>query len=387
MADLARVAELLADSDTLVRAIGSGRRKGRQVAHRRVELRYVDLKGGRCLQVTSYDDTAAHITNHADPREVIATLVAEPYANWHLETTTQVHQVRVSKKGEVYWHTSDREAEAKRGHDQVKKRLLDPGEPIFGVLGLADARGRIKPSRQSKYRQVEEFLRILTASVEGAEAAGVLAAGEPLRVVDLGCGNGYLTFAAAVLLGKQRPVEVLGIDVKEQSRVHNNRVAAELGLTGVTFAVGRIDSVELPWQPHVVLALHACDTATDDCLARAISWEAPLILAAPCCHHDLSRQLRQAQVPDSYLPLVRDGILRERFADTLTDAVRADILRAQGYRVEVMEFVDSAHTPRNTLIRAVRTGVNQPDGSAELVATLGLQPRLVELLAAAGGQG
>lgn len=316
---------------------------------------------------------------------MIAQLVAEPHANWHLETTTQVHQVRVSKKGEVYWHTSDREVEAQRGHDQAKSRLLDPGEPVFRVLGLADTQGRIKPSRQAKYRQVEEFLRILTASVETAEASGLLAPEEPLRVVDLGCGNGYLTFAAAVLLGQQRQVEVLGIDVKEQSRAHNSKVAAELGLSGVSFAVGKIDSVELPWQPHVVLALHACDTATDDCLARAISWEAPLILAAPCCHHDLSLQLRRAEVPEGYLPLIRDGILRERFADTLTDAVRASILRAQGYRVEVMEFVDSAHTPRNTLIRALRTGANQSDGSAELVATLGLRPRLTELLRVSGG--
>ena len=108
--------------------------------------------------------------------------------------------------------------------------------------------------------------------------------------------------------------------------------------------------------PDVVLALHACDTATDDALLRAVDWEADLVLAAPCCHHDISAQLRRVPTPVGYTSLTRDGILRERLADTLTDALRAAILRQVGYRVDVVEFVDSVHTPRNTLLRAVRTG-------------------------------
>ena len=106
----------------------------------------------------------------------------------------------------------------------------------------------------------------------------------------------------------------------------------------------------------MVLALHACDTATDDALARAVAWEAPLVLAAPCCHHDIAAQLRRTPTPAPYSLLTRSGILRERFADTLTDAVRASVLRLVGYRVDVIDFVDSKHTPRNTLLRAVRTG-------------------------------
>ncbi len=384
MAELTRLSKLLCDSDSLVRAIATGRRKGHRVDHRRVELRYVDLKGGRHLQVTAYDETQAHTTNHPDPREAIADLVAVPFANWHVETLTHVHQIRVTKRGEVHWHERAQAGSVDHGHDQGKSRLLAADEPIFAALGLSDAKGRIKPSKQAKYRQVEDFLRILVPSVTAARKSGLLPEGEALRMVDLGCGNAYLTFAATVLLAKQGPVDVIGVDVKQQSRVHNSKVATELGMDQVSFEVGEIAEVSLPWRPHVVLALHACDTATDECIARAVEWGAPLILAAPCCHKDLSGQLRATEVPARYRAFVRDGILRERFADTLTDAVRASLLRTRGYRVEVMEFVDSAHTPRNTLIRATLTGAVQADDSAELIAELGLKPRLGKLLAEVG---
>jgi hypothetical protein len=133
-----------------------------------------------------------------------------------------------------------------------------------------------------------------------------------------------------------------------------------------------------------VLALHACDTATDDALARAVAWKAPVVLAAPCCHHDIAAQLRRAPTPAPYAMLVRHGILRERFADTLTDALRASLLRLEGYRVDVMQFVESAHTPRNTLLRATRTGdVGDPGLRAEydeLVGSWSVRPALAELL-------
>ena len=132
-----------------------------------------------------------------------------------------------------------------------------------------------------------------------------------------------------------------------------------------------------------MLALHACDTATDDALGRALEWEAPLVLAAPCCHHDIAAQLRTTDVPEPYAMLTRHGILRERFADTLTDALRAALLRREGYRVDVVEFVESAHTPRNTLLRAVRTGADGSDAAREyddLLAAWGVRPRLGELL-------
>ena len=133
-----------------------------------------------------------------------------------------------------------------------------------------------------------------------------------------------------------------------------------------------------------MLALHACDTATDDALARAVEWDAALVLAAPCCHHDIAAQLRRAATPAPYALLTRHGILRERFADALTDALRAGVLRLVGYRVEVVEFVESKHTPRNTLLRAVRTGAEPSDRAREeydeLTRTWGVRPALAKRL-------
>ncbi len=389
---------LLTDSDQLVRAVGSGRRKGRTPRWRRVELRYVDLKAGRRLQITRYDATQAHTGNHelgAAAGEAVAELLAEPFGNWHVETATHSHQARVTKRGELLLHSAQRAVplQASRAHDRDRERLIPADDPVLTALGISGRDGRVKPSRQAKHRQVEEFCRLLDAALADALESGRVrrpSEADPLRIVDLGCGNAYLTFAAHRLLAGVRglPVRLIGVDVKEQSRRHNEAVAAELG-ADARFVVGTIAQADLTEAlggagPDVVLALHACDTATDEALARAVDWRAPLILAAPCCHHDIAAQLRAGPTPAPYRMLIRDGILRERFADTLTDALRAELLRERGYRVDVVEFVDSAHTPRNTLLRAVRVGGSRVSGGAseydEMVAAWQVRPRLAELI-------
>ncbi len=394
---LARMRALVLDDAALVRAVGSGRQKGRAPRWRRVELRYVDLKSGRHLQVTAYDETQAHTSNHpaGDAATVVVDdLLDEPFGNWHVETSTETHQLRVTKKLEAMVHTTAAATApaASREHDRKKPRLLPEGDPVLVALGISDREGRVKPSRQAKYRQVEELLRSLAPAVDDALAAGRLRTPtpeDPLRVVDLGCGNAYLTFAAHAYLTRVRglPVRLVGVDVKAQSREHNTAVARSLGAGDeVTFVQGDIGSVQLDERPDVVLALHACDTATDDALARAVEWEASLVLAAPCCHHEVAAQLRRAPTPAPYSLLTRHGILRERFADTLTDAMRASVLRLSGYRVDVIEFVESQHTPRNTLLRAVRTGAAPAEPVRreleDLTRTWGVRPKLAELLGA-----
>jgi SAM-dependent methyltransferase len=391
---LERVGSLLLDHDGLVRAVGSGRRKGRErPPWRRVELRYVDLREGRHLQVTSYDETQAHTANHAlgEPATAaVSELLDLAFGNWHVDTTSETLQLRVTKKGDGLLHASSREqaVAVDRDHDRDKERLLPADDPALVALGISDREGRVKPSRQAKYRQVEEFLRLLDTALREALEQGQVRTPtpeDPLRVVDLGCGNAYLTFAAHRFLSEVRglPVRLTGVDVREQSRRHNEDVAVGLGIDA-DFVAGSIGGAELARSPDVVLALHACDTATDDALARAIGWGSPLVLAAPCCHHDIAAQLRRSTPPAPYASLVRHGILRERFADTLTDALRASLLRLEGYRVDVVQFVESRHTPRNTMLRAVRTG---DTGSAALheeydglVAAWGVSPRLAQLL-------
>jgi SAM-dependent methyltransferase len=393
---LTRMRSIVLDDGTLVRAVGSGRQKGRTPRWRRVEMRYVDLKAGRHLQVTAYDDRQAHTSNHAAgeaAKAVVDDLLDEPFGNWHVETTTETHQVRVTKKLEALVHTSARAeqpAEPERSHDRAKPRLLPEDDPVLRAVGISDAQGRVKPSKQAKYRQVEEFLRDLGGALDDAMSTDKVRAPtseDPLRVVDLGCGNAYLTFAAHSYLTRVRglPVRMVGVDVKEQSRSHNGAVAEDLGIGDtMQFVQGDIGSVTLDHAPDVVLALHACDTATDDALARAVLWDASLVLAAPCCHHDVAAQLRRAPTPAPYTLLTRHGILRERFADTLTDALRAGVLRVLGYRVDVIEFVESQHTPRNTLLRATRTGAPAATATRQelddLVRTWQVHPRLADLL-------
>lgn len=389
MLDLPEVRGLLLDADGLVRAVGSGAQRDADVPWRRAEVRYVDLAAGRRLQVELFDDRQAFTKNYADAEPAVDELLGIGFASWHIETAGETVQIRVNRKGKVLVNRSRRvkAAEVDRSHDRVKQRVLAAELPVFRALGLTDADGRVKPSRQAKFRQIEEFVRALASVVDDAVRTGKLrrpTEADPWRVVDLGCGNAYLTFAAQAWLAQEgHAAHVIGVDVKEQSKRHNAEVADALGIgDAMSFVVGTIGEVEVD-APDIVLALHACDTATDDALARAVGWESAVVLAAPCCHHDIAAQIRAGGAPEPYSLLVRDGIVRERLADTLTDALRAGLLRSLGYRVDVVEFIESAHTPRNSLIRAVRTG--NAGSRAEydaLVEQWHLHPKLGELLEA-----
>ena len=375
---LADVRSLLLDVDSLDRAVGAGRRRGHTPRLRRVELRPVDLKAGRRLQVVEQTETAVSTRNLApeEAAETVDALLAEPFGNWHVETSTQTVQLRVTKKGDAQVHraaTSRRDVEPARRHDRVKSRLIDPDDELFAVLG-ADA---------DKRRQVDAFLRLLQPAARTLDA-------DPLRVVDLGCGNAYLTLAAhRFLSGGQageepaRAVRTVGVELREDLVARSTERARQAGLDGLSFVGGSIAGADPGLDGvDVVLALHACDTATDEALARAVRWQAPVVLAAPCCHHDLQRQLGRG--PHPYAALTRHAILTERFGDVLTDALRALLLRMLGYRVDVVEFIDSRHTPRNAMIRAVRTGAPPtPELVAEyrdLVGQWQVTPALARML-------
>ncbi len=369
---LAEVRELLL-APGLTRAVAAGRRRGHAPSVTRAQVRPVTLKQGRKLQIVT-DDGARPFTRNVDgteAAEAVDALLAEPFGNWHVETESATVQVRVTKKGDAQVHRGAAVAgqRAPETHDRAKQWLLDPGDPLFRVIGGTAA----------KRRQIDAFLRALAATLPDELPS-------PLRVVDLGCGNAYLTFAAyRYLAGRGVTVEVVGVDVREDQRVRNSAVAAELGCAEqVTFVAGTIEEATVPFEPDLVLALHACDTATDQALARAVGWRARWVLAAPCCHHDIAAQLKGTTTPSPYGEVTRHAILRERFADVLTDSLRAALLRLHGYRVDVVEFIDSAHTPRNLMLRARRTGAaptpEQRDEYAALTGQWGVTPALAGLL-------
>ncbi|MFI0792555.1 class I SAM-dependent methyltransferase [Micromonospora rubida] len=377
-AALTEVRALLLDP-ALTRAVAAGRRRGHRPSMVRAELRPVALKAGPRLQIATSDGARPYTRNVAPGTEAgaaVDALLAEPFGNWHVETADVTLQLRVTKSGEAQVHrvAAARPAPEPGGHDRAKEWLLDPGDEIFAEIGGSAA----------KRRQVDAFLRALAATLPD-DLTG------PLRVVDLGCGNAYLTFAAYRYLSQRGlDVRLVGVDVREDQRRRNTELAERLGWADrVSFVAGTIADAAVEPAPDLVLALHACDTATDEALARAVRWDARWVLAAPCCHHDLAAQLRARPAPPPYELLTRHGILRERFADVLTDSLRAALLRLHGYRTEVVEFVDSRHTPRNLLIRARRVGAAPgPEQRAEYRALLDqwqVTPRLETLLATREG--
>ena len=385
---LAELADAITGGD-LVRALASGRRRGQAPPDpERVEVRPLVVDARPHLQVTARSGPAVRTANHGledvvAAREAVAALLAVPYATWHVETSARTVQLRVTKRGAAQVHRAARapDGPAAAAHDRPKAHLLAPDDPLFAVLG-ADG---------DKRKQVDAFLRQLAA------AAPAPPAGRPLRVVDLGCGNAYLTLAAHRWLSERdggtgaERVRTVGVELREDLVARSTERAARAGLEGVTFVPGTIARADpvpaLGGVPDVVLALHACDTATDDALARAVRWGAPTVLAAPCCHHDVQRQIGtgSSSAPGSWAVVTRHAILRERLADVLTDALRAAVLRLVGYRVDVVEFVGSAHTPRNAMIRAVRTGspptAAQVAEYAAMTRQWGVRPALAERLA------
>lgn len=379
--------EVIRNISTLVRGVLSGCRRDMQPAAHRVDIRPVLIKGHALLQLMENDGRQT-TTRNVEPAELkIKEMLHSGYANILVEHNSGSMAIRITKKHGAQVHYGKEERAQNLEHDRVKARLLDPSDPFLREVGIADDQGRIKPSRQDKYRQVEEFLRLLVPALNNAIDAGHIdkpSKEKPLSIVDLGCGNAYLTFAAHQYLASiNLPVHITGIDIRTESRNRNSEIAAKLGITlTMDFRAEEISHTTLK-EADVAIALHACDTATDDAIAWAVTNDAKLLLIAPCCHHDLQSQLKDS--PEPWPLLTRHGLLKERLADLLTDALRAQILKILGYRTETIEFIGGEHTPRNLMIRAIKTGA-KPDQTdvaryKEMVELWKVQPALAQRLA------
>ena len=383
---LAAASSRILDTATFVRAVLSGRRRNMQVDFERIDIRLVEIKGVLNLQLMQNDGRATTTKNLLPEQLAVDDVLDSGYANITVESTYEAYSVRITKSGEAQVHTEKRESEQNLAHDKKKDRLLDSNDPFLREVGIADAKGIIKPSRQDKYKQVEEFLRLLSPTLNAAIEAGQIhkpTEQNPLRITDLGCGHAYLTFAAHQFLMKSGiPVEVTGIDVRPDSRDRNNAIAQNLGITKtINFKAEEISKTTSD-AADVAIALHACDTATDDAIAWAVNGGAKLLLIAPCCHHDIQKQIDS--VPEPWGALTKFGLMKERLGDLLTDSLRAQLLRIVGYRVEVIEFVGGEHTPRNLMIRAVKTDAKPEkldiDRYLEITAQWGLAPALEKKL-------
>lgn len=345
------------DTGTLVRVVLSGRRRNMQTPYERIDIRPVEIKSGVHLQLSHSDGHATTVKNMVPVAEEIARLLSSGYANILVEQTGGSMAVRITKSGEAHIHIGKGSQEQNLSHDKKKTRLLDPSDPFLREVGISDHKGVIKPSKRDKYIQVEEFLRLLAPALHSAIEAGQIhkpTDSTPLSIVDLGCGHAYLTFAAHQYLRSIGiPVRITGVDVRTASRERNNAIAHNLGIaTTISFHAQEISATKTEYV-DVAIALHACDTATDDAIAWAVNSGVKLLLVAPCCHHDIQAQMDMS--PEPWGALTKFGLMKERLGDLLTDSLRATILRIAGYRVEVIEFIGGEHTPRNLMIRAVKT--------------------------------
>lgn len=382
----AEIEKLSLDVTKLVRIVLSGRRRNMQTQSERVDIRPIEIKGALHLQISQSDGRQVTSKNYPPAEAPIPQLLRSGYANVLLEEISGSISLRITKKGEPLIHRDKTVREQDLSHDRSKARLLDASDPFFIAIGISDKNGSLKPSMSDKYKQVEEFLRLLVPSLTSAISAGHISApteSHPLSVVDLGCGHAYLTFAAHQYLRSQgMAVKVIGVDVRTSSRDRNNEIARQLGISqSIEFRAEEISDSSVT-HADVAIALHACDTATDDAIAWAINSDAKLALFAPCCHHDVQAQMKE--IPEPWSLITRHGIMKERLGDLLTDALRMQIMKLRGYRVEAIEFIGGEHTPRNLMIRAVKTGAKADEIEQrkydELVGLWKIKPALASLI-------
>jgi SAM-dependent methyltransferase len=359
-----------------VRAVLSGRRRNLTPSAERIDIKPVLIKGEEKLQIQSTDGRQVTTKNLSANELDFTEFLGQGFANLLAESTSESYSVRISKKDEALVTIGRVKLERDLTHDRQKQRLLPEDNRIFALLGMHDDHKRIKPSKMDKYRQVEEFLRLLKPTLDNEVGAQ-----SEISIVDLGCGHAYLTFAVQEYLNSAtQKVKILGVDEREESKRHNDQIANSLG-ADAQFLVSKI--ADTPAQEvDIAIALHACDTATDDSIAWAVKNSAKVIMLAPCCHHDLQAQIDL--VPEPWSLLTRHGVVSERLIDLMTDSLRAQILKLLGYRVDIVEFVGGEHTPRNIMIRAVKTGVKvdpaEVDRYQAMLADWKIAPHLAELL-------
>jgi SAM-dependent methyltransferase len=347
-------------SPGFVRATFAGTPRSGPCPWVRVVVRPVELRGELTWQFAYFDGKKTATHNHVHPSEPLDAVLAFRFGGMHVTTTTEELDVRVTKKGAVTLGVRKVEIEATvQSHNRIKDVPLPEGraDRVLEVMGIMTAQGQVRPTMRGKYTQINEFLKHLEHTLD---AAGLRKLGRPLQILDCGCGASYLTIATHHYLNDilGLPTKIVGVDVREDVIRKSVERAKTLDATNLNFACERIGEANI--QADIVIALHACDTATDDALAQAVRSEAKLILSVPCCHHALNAELRSPET--AWNAVLKHGILRERTADILTDAFRATALRIMGFKTDVVEFVSLEHTARNLMIRA--TASRTPDTTA-----------------------
>ncbi|MCM1124212.1 MAG: SAM-dependent methyltransferase [Eubacterium sp.] len=329
----------------------------------KIKIRPVMLKGAILFQETLYEGTKVFHSN-MDAESMIdrlLELVAHDFKQCEIEHKKCKAVILVSKKGKITIRRkqaendgaeSETDRKMQMAHNRVRKYILDEKRPVpFLIdLGVQTKDGRIKSTRYDKFRQINRFLEFIE------DILPTLSKEKVVHIIDFGCGKSYLTFAMYYYLHdlKGYDVEITGLDLKEDVIEHCNELGRKYGYDKLHFIKGDIAEYDGQDSVDMVVTLHACDTATDYALAKAIGWGAKVILSVPCCQHEVNKQIYNEELSSIF----RYGIIKERMSALITDAIRANLLESEGYETSILEFIDMEHTPKNLLIRAVKRASN-----------------------------
>lgn len=386
MTELKEFLEKNIDNDFRRILISNARRKE---GTSKMQVRPVLVREQVCYQVTRTEGTK-EIHKNYQKEDLIRYLCQEMTENFRqlqLEGRCVQGTVLVSKKGRMSIKTKNIQKQGKNkeefpamlSHNRTKKYLLQEGIPVPWLidLGVMSPDGKVKHSKYDKFKQLNRFLEFIR------DILPKLPRDREIRIIDFGCGKSYLTFAMYYYLKvlNNYDIKVTGLDLKTDVIETCSRLAEKYGYDKLEFLQGDIASYEGADQVDMVVTLHACDTATDYALAKAVKWNASVILSVPCCQHELNRQVFN----ETLAPVLEYGILKERFAAILTDGLRAQMLTTAGYDTQILEFIDMEHTPKNLLIRAVKNqqakqDTQQQKAWEECVQAFHVHPSLENLL-------
>ena len=356
----------------------------------KVKIRPVLIREELLFQEAAYRGTQAFHENFTAEQltDRICTALQEQFRQGEFSAKTLQATVLVSKKGKLTLKVknsgkaprtaaSEEEELQALAHNRTKHYILEEGKPVDFLVGLGvqTPDGRVTRARFDKFRQINRYLEFIEDVIDE------LPKDRTIRIIDFGCGKSYLTFAMYYYLHElqHRDIQVTGLDLKTDVIQHCNELAEKLGYDRLKFERGDISTYEGTDVADMVVTLHACDLATDYALDKAVKWGARVILAVPCCQHELNRQIKC----DPLKPVLKYGIIKERVAALLTDALRANLLEQQGYETQILEFIDMEHTPKNLLIRAVKKNGMRPKKSADIGTVeelLHVAPTLEKLL-------
>ncbi len=350
----------------------------------KIKIRPVMLKDRLFFQCTSYVKTKVLHSNRT--KEEVIRYILQQFGETFKQMELSAPGVQITalcskrdhimiKKKHMVQYGEDR-VKTDLSHNRKKQYLIEEGTcvPFMVDLGVMTKDGKVVKAKYDKYKQINRFLEFIEDIVPR------LPTDHQLQIIDFGCGKSYLTFALYYYLKilKQYDISVVGLDLKDDVIEHCNQLKDQYGYDQLKFICGDISTYNETNCVDMVVTLHACDTATDYALAKAISWNASVILSVPCCQHELNGQLSNELLE----PVLKYGLIRERMSALFTDGIRANLLEQMGYDVQILEFIDMQHTPKNILIRAVRNNraVKRDHQTGALIEALHVKPMLSELL-------